>query len=197
MLGGDHHARQAHRAVPVVADGDLRLAVGAQARHDALLAHGCQSLGQAVGQVDRQRHELGRVRAGVAEHEALVPRPLEVERVEPPGAPGSIAAHLERLVHTRRDVRGLLADRDRHAAGGAVKADLGGRVADRHDLGAHDLGDLDVGVGGDLPGDVDEPRGHHRLDGHVGDRVLSEDGIENGVRDAVADLVGVPLGDGL
>ena len=86
-----------------------------------LLAHQRQTLGETMRQVDRQRHELSRVRTGVTEHEALIPRALEVERIEVPG----IASHLKSLVHTGRDIRRLLADRNRHTAGGAVEADLG------------------------------------------------------------------------
>ena len=60
-----------------------------------------------MGQLDRQRHELGRVVAGVAEHEALVAGALGVQRVV-----GAGVRLLVRLVHALGDVGGLLADGD-------------------------------------------------------------------------------------
>ena len=62
---------------------------------------------------------------------------------------------------------------------------------------AHDLRDLDVGLGRDLAGDVDEAGGHHRLDGDAAARVLREHRVEDRVGDLVTDLVRVSLGDGL
>ena len=44
--------------VVLVVDGDLGLPVGAQVREDPGLAHLGQAVGQAVGQPDRQRHEV-------------------------------------------------------------------------------------------------------------------------------------------
>ena len=68
-------------AVAVVLDGDLGLAVGAQVGHVAVLADLGQPLGEPVRERDRQRHQLGGVVAGVAEHQALVAGALPVERV--------------------------------------------------------------------------------------------------------------------
>ena len=51
---------------------DLALGVGAQVRHAAVLAQLRLALDQAVRVVDRRRHQLGRLVAGVAEHQALV-----------------------------------------------------------------------------------------------------------------------------
>ena len=62
---------------------------------------------------------------------------------------------------------------------------------------AHELGDVDVGVGGDLAGDDDQAGGDQRLAGHAAVRVLGEDGVEDGVGDLVGHLVGVALGDRL
>ena len=86
--------------VPVVADGHLGLAVGAQVGHLPGLAHRGELLGQPVRQVDRQRHELGGVGAGEAEHEALVAGALPVQRVA-----GALDALLERVVDALGDVR--------------------------------------------------------------------------------------------
>ena len=114
--------------VLVVGDGDLGLAVGAQVRDGAVLAHLGQALGEPVRDVDRQRHELGGVVAGVAEHQALVAGALAVERVV-----AALGALLDGVVDALGDVRGLLADRHGDAARLAVEA-LGRRVvADAED----------------------------------------------------------------
>ena len=178
-------------AVAVVRDGDLGLAVGAQVGQLAGLAHRGEALGEAVREEDRQRHQLGGVVAGVAEHQALVAGALLVERVDAAGAA------LERRVDALGDVRALLADRGADAAGRAVEALRRAVVADREHGVAHDLRDLDVGLGGDLAGHVDQAGGDHGLDRDPAARVLGEHRVEDRVRDLVADLVRVSLGDGL
>ena len=105
VLAGDDHGVERHGAVAVVRDGDLGLAVGAQVGQHAALADRGEALGQAVRQEDRQRHQLGGVVAGVAEHQALVAGALLVERVDAAGAA------LEGGVDALGDVRALLADR--------------------------------------------------------------------------------------
>ena len=81
VLGGDDDGVEPDRAVvAVVLDGDLGLAVGAQVGHVAVLADRGEPLGEPVGERDRQRHQLGGVVAGVAEHQALVAGALPVER---------------------------------------------------------------------------------------------------------------------
>src|SRR5699024_3162587 len=145
VLGGHHHGVQAHRLLAVVFDGDLGLAVRAQVRQHLLLAHGGEPAGQAVGHGDRHRHQLGGVGAGVAEHQPLVAGALPVDRVV-----GAVHPRLVGAVDALRDLRGLCADGDVDPAGVDVEA-LGRRVvADLQDLVAHDLGDVDVGGGGDL-----------------------------------------------
>ena len=191
MLGRQDDGVEPDGLVAVVADGDLGLAVGAQVGDLAALADGGQALGQPVREVDRQRHQLGGVLAGVAEHQALVAGTLLVERVDATGAV------LVGRVDALGDVGALLADRDLDAAGGPVEALGGGVVADAEHGVADDLGDLDVGLGGDLTGHVDQAGGDHGLDGDAAARVLREHGVEDRVGDLVADLVRVTLGDGL
>ena len=66
----------------LVADGHLGLAVGTQVTDQALLADRGEAAGEAVGQRDRQRHQLGGLVAGEAEHQALVAGALAVEVVD-------------------------------------------------------------------------------------------------------------------
>ena len=96
----DQHRLQRHRLAVLVLERHLRLAVGAQVRHLAGLADLGQALGQAVGGPDRQRHQVGRLVAGVAEHHPLVAGALGVERV----LAGLPTAHLLGAVHALGDV---------------------------------------------------------------------------------------------
>ena len=131
----------ADRPAVLVLVGDLRLAVGPQVRHLAGLAHLGEPLGQPVGGPDRQRHQVGRLVAGEAEHHPLVAGALGVELV----LAGHAAAELLAGVDALGDVRALLVDRDDHAARRAVEAVEGVVVADRADRLPGELGDVDVG----------------------------------------------------
>ena len=71
--------------------------------HGAALADRGQPAGEPVGERDRQRHQLGGVVAGVAEHQALVAGALPVQRVVRRPAD----AVLVRVVDALRDVRRL------------------------------------------------------------------------------------------
>ena len=188
VLAGHDHGVERDRPVALVGDGDLGLAVGAQVGQLAALPDRREPLGEAVREEDRQGHQLGGVVAGVAEHQALVPGALLVERVDGP------RAALEGGVDALGDVRALLADRGADAARRAVEALGRAVVADGEHGVAHDLGDLDVRLGGHLAGDVHEPGGHHRLHGHAAAGILGEHRVEDRVRDLVTDLVRVPLG---
>ncbi len=80
VLRGEHHGVDRVGLAVDVADGDLRLGVGAQPGQAPVAPHLGLALDQPVREVDRQRHQLRRFVAGVAEHQALVARALvEVE----------------------------------------------------------------------------------------------------------------------
>ena len=146
-----------------------------------------------MGQRDGQRHELRRLVAGEAEHHALVAGALQVEHV----VVVDVGAHLEGVRHALADVGRLFVDGDHDAAGLVVVAVQRVRVADLADRLAHDLGDVHVGLGGDLAGDEGKAGGDERLAGHAAVRVVLEDRVEDGVGDLVGQLVGMTLGDGL
>ena len=192
MLRRDDDRVEADRAQPVVLDGDLGLAVGAQVGDGAVLARGGQAAGQPVRERDRQRHQLGRLRAGEAEHHALVAGALRVEDVL-----GVTLAQLDGAVDALGDVGRLRADRDADAAGRAVEALLRRVVADPQDGLAHDARDVGVGLGGDLARDVHLAGGDQGLDRDPAARVLREQGVENAVADLVSDLVRVAFRDRL
>ena len=159
VLRGHDHLLHARRAAVHVAHGNLRLAVGAQIRHGAVLAYRGQSLGQAVRQVDGQGQERLRLVAGVAEHHALVARAHGVVRV----VAGASVLGLPRRVDAERDVRALLVDGVDDAAGLAVEAVLRAVVADVAQHLAHDAGHVHVRLRADLAGHEHHARGGQRL----------------------------------
>ena len=176
----------------LVADGDLGLAVGAQVVERAVLAHLGEALGEPVREPDRQRHVLRGLGGGVAEHDALVAGALAVEVVD-----ALLGARLERVVDALGDVGRLRADRDRDAALAAVEADVGRVVADLDDAcrararGCRRSPSVVTSPATCTRPVVTSVSTATRLCGST-----REQRVEDAVGDLVADLVGVPLGDG-
>ena len=190
MLGGEHDGVNAHGlAALIILDRHLRLAVGAEIINKTLLAHIGELLRHLVGKRDRQRHQLGRLGAGVAEHHTLVARAVvELAR--------AALLVFEGVVHAHRNVARLLVDVRDDAAGVAVETVLRAVIADVADHAARDFGNVNVAVRGDLAHDVDKAGGDRRLAGYAAAGVFFKDRVEHRVGDLVADLVGMPLGDG-
>jgi len=168
--------------VPFVLDRHLRLGVGAEPGELLRTAQILEPPHDAVREHDRQRHQLGRLIGGVAEHDPLVARPL-LQRVG--------------TVDSLGDVRRLLIDGGDDPARLPLEVVVGVLVADVADRLADHARDVHVGVGVDLPGNHHQAGGHERLARHVALPVERDDRVEDGVRDLVGHLVGVPLGDRL
>ena len=208
VLRRDDDGRDLDGLVVLVAHGHLGLAVRAQVGQRPVLADLGQALGEPLGQVDGHRHEDVRLVGRIAKHHALVAGADLVDLVV-------VVRAGERAVDALRNVGGLAVDQIHDAAGLGVEAIFGARVADLRDRVAHDLLDVHVRLGADLAHHDDGARGRERLDGatHVVDvrrrtvgvhvalllklRLLREDGVHDGVRDLVAHLVRVSLGNGL
>ena len=141
---------------------------------------------------DRKGHQLLRLVRRVPEHHSLVAGADPVERI----VVTRVVLHLVRRIDALRDVGRLLVERDDDTARRRVEAPLRVRVADLRDPLAHELGNVDVDVGGDLACDDDETGRDQRLAGNPALGILRQNGVEDGVRDLVGDLVGVSLGDG-
>ena len=107
------------------------------------------------------------------------------------------ALALQGFVHAHGDVRGLLVHGGDDGAGVAVKAVLSPVIADVPDHLPGDLVDVHIALGGDLAHDMDETGAGRGLAGHAALGVLGQDGVQHGVGDLVADLVGMSLGHGL
>ena len=187
MLARNNHGvhRNGH-VVRIVAEGHLSLAVGAQFGQQAVLTDLGQTLREAVCQPNRGGHQHVRLVRSVTEHNALVARTLAVVLVS-----SNTLTNLKGLVHAGVNVRGLLANGDRHAAELAVEAAGRGIVADTQNGLAHDGGDFDVAGGGHLTGNMHLTGGHHGLHSNVRCGILGNDAVKDGVRNLVTNLIGV------
>ena len=192
VLRGHHHGVEPHRRVSGVLDGDLGLAVRPQVGNGPAAPDRGQPAGQPVRDHDRQRHQLGCLPAGVAEHHALISRALPVELVDALPLPVLVG-----VGDTLGDVGRLRPDGDGHAAGRAVVALDRRVVADVQDLLPDDPGNVHVCLGGDLAGDVNLAGSDHGLYGYPAARVVLDHGIQQCVTDLVGHLVGMTFSDGL
>jgi hypothetical protein len=177
VLGGDDDRLHGDGLAVDVADGDLALPVGTQIVERPRPAHRGEALHELVREHDGQWHQLRRLRARVAEHQALVARP--------------------QLVHADGNVARLLVDGRDHAARLVVEAVLGPRVAHLLDGLARDPGNVHVAGGGDLACYHHEAGGEERLASDAARGVLGQDGVQDRIGDLIGDLVRMPLGHGL
>ena len=182
VLRGEHERVDAPGCVVVVVfDGELALGVGPQVGHRrGVLAADARELDQDhVGERQRERHELGRLVAGVAEHHTLVAGAL---------------VFLGGAVYALGDVGALLVHCGEDGAGIGVEAVLAFRVADAADGAADDALDVDPGVaGGDFAAYDGQARADEGFTGDVGRRVLPQEIIEDGVGNLVGHFIGVAL----
>ena len=197
MLRRDEHALDLDRPlaavlVELVADGDLRLAVGPQVREDVGLPHLGEPPREPVREHDRQRHQLVGLVRGVAEHHPLVAGarhgPAGRSRRAASRTSGRRPARCRATA--RRSRRRRRTSRRRSRTSRACSRSRGSVSRTR-------LRDVDVGVGRDLAGDDDEAGRDQRLAGDASVGIVAEDGVEDGVGDLVGHLVRMALGDRL
>ena len=187
MLRGDQHGIETDRTIVVVIfDGHLSFAVRSQVRHFTALAHFGQTMGQAVGQIDRQRHEHVGLIAGVAEHHALVAGSLRLIALFAGGR--GLLLTVE-TCHTLVDFGALLGQGDHHAAGVGIEADPGTGVTDVPDHGTHDVLDVAISLAGHLAEHEELSGGSAGFHGHMRLRILTQHIVENRIGNLIADLV--------
>ena len=108
MLGRDDDRGRPHRLAVDILQRHLALGIGPEQRRRAGVARLGQRAQDRVRVIDRRRHQLGRLAAGIAEHHALVA-----------GALVLVAGGVDAL----RDIRRLLVDQAfdrRRAASGSL-----------------------------------------------------------------------------
>jgi hypothetical protein len=159
-------------AVVCVLNSDLGLGVGSQPWDGAVLAGIGHGLVELVREEEGKGQELRGLVGGISEHDTLVT--------------GTKLLKSLLVVKTLSDIGRLLLNGNEDVAGLVVEALLGRVVADVLDGITDDLLVVEVCLGGDLTEDHDHTGLGGRLAGDLGERVLLEAGIEDGVRDLIA-----------
>jgi hypothetical protein len=170
-------------AVLLVLNGDLGLGVRAEPWQRAVTTGSRHGSVQLVGEEKSEREELGGLVGGITEHDTLVTSTELLESLI--------------VVETLSDIRGLLLNGDEKVAGLVVKALVRVIVADVLDGITDGLLVVNLGAGGDLAKDHDHAGLGGGLASNLGEGVLSQAGIEDGIGDLVGNLVGVALTDRL
>lgn len=186
VLGGDDNGVDSlgdgSTVLVDVLNGDLGLGVGSQPSERTVSSSGSQSGVELVGQNDGQGEQLLGLIGGIAKHDTLITSSELLKSLL--------------VVETLGDIGRLLLNGDQHVAGLVVKALLGVVVANVLDGVSHNLLVVQSGLGSDLTEDHDHTGLGGGLAGNLGEGVLLEAGVQNGVRDLVTDLIGVSLTDG-
>lgn len=186
VLGGDddgvNSLGDGGTVVVDVLDSDLGLGVGSEPAERAVSSGSSHGGVELVGEDDGQGQELLSLVGGIAEHDTLVT--------------GTELLKSLLVVETLGDIGGLLLDGDEHVTGLVVETLGGVVVANVLDGVSDNLLVVEGGLGGDLAEDHDHTGLGGGLASDLGEGVLLEAGIEDGVRDLVTDLIGVSLTDG-
>ena len=176
VLGGDDNGVDAERddraVVVCVLNGDLGLGVGPEPRDGAVVAGVGHGLVKLVGELDGEGEVLGGLVGGISEHDTLVTGTELLESLI--------------VVKTLGNVGALLLNGNEDVAGLVVEALVGRVVANVLDGIADNLLVVKVGLGGDLAEDHDHTGLGGGLTGNLGEGVLPQAGIEDGVRDLIA-----------
>lgn len=166
----------------LVLNGDLRLRVGSEPAHRAVTTGNGHSSVKLVSEHDGKRHHLGGLVGSVTEHNTLVTSTNLLEGT---------------VVETLSNVGRLLLNGNQDVTGLVVETLLGRVVTNLLDSVSDDLLVVDLRPGGDLTKDHDHTSFGGGLTSDLGEGVLSETSVEDGIGDLVTDLVGVALTNGL
>ncbi len=148
VLGTDDDRVDTNRRVAFVLDRDLALVVGTQPIDFFVEASLGDAIDDAMRKCDRQRHQFGRVFAGVAEHQSLVART-------------DVFARCVIGIDALSDIGALRVERDHDGTGVAADSHLVVGVANFVDDFANDVGVIDFGLGRDFAGDDRDSGGDH------------------------------------
>ena len=157
--------------VVLVLNGDLGLGVRAQPGQGAVVAGILHGLVELVREQQGQGEQLGGLVGGVSEHDTLVTGTELLESLV--------------VVKTLSDIGRLLLNGNENVAGLVVEALLGVIVANVLDGITDDLLVVETSLCGNLTKDHDHTSLGGRLASDLGEGVLAEAGIENGIGDLV------------
>ena len=172
MLGRDHDGSGRHRTAIFISQRDLAFAIGPKTSHATRTPRLGHISENAVRICNRRRHEFRRFTAGITEHNALITRAV--------------------LVDTLGDMRGLSVNTHLNLSIAPVKAVL--LIADIAHGGARDLFNFLIGDktrGAHLTGQHNQIGSGQCFNRHPRLRLAGEKGIQNSVRYAVTNFVGV------
>ncbi|OQB88446.1 MAG: hypothetical protein BWX83_01330 [Candidatus Cloacimonetes bacterium ADurb.Bin117] len=172
-MGGNHHRFQRHGPASTIAHANLGFGIWKDTRDQALFACLGQVFHQQVGHCDRHRHKLFGLVAGIAEHQTLVARPFVGFQLC--GLGMQIVLDLTVMVKTQ----------------------VGIGIADITDDPADDGFHLHIHTGGrgNFTGNDYPVFSGQCFAGYPGMGVPAQPGVQNGVRDLVANLVRMSFRD--
>ena len=183
VLGGDDDSVDTEgddgTVVVLVLDSDLGLGVGPQPGERAVVAGGLHGGVELVSQLDGEGKELGSLVGGITEHDTLVTSTELLKSLL--------------VVETLSNVGRLLLNGNQYVARLVVETLAGVIVANVLDGVADDLLVVKTSLGGDLAKDHDHTGLGGSLAGDLGEGVLLEAGIEDGIRNLISNLIGVTL----
>ena len=136
-----------------------------------------------MGELESEGKQLGGLVGGIAEHDTLVTSAKVLQAVIKVETLGNIGGL---LLNSNEEVKSLVVETLR----GVVIANVLDGIADNFLV-------VDLGFGRDLTKDHDHAGLSRRLASDLGERVLSQAGVEDSIRDLIGNLIGVPLTDRL
>ena len=187
VLGGDDDGVDADgddsTVVVLVLNSDLGLGVGSQPRQRAVAAGSRHGSVELVGEGESEGEELGGLVGGITEHDTLVTSTEALESLLVVQTLGNIG---RLLLNSNEQVEGLVVE----TLGGVIVTDVLDGVTD-------DLLVVNLGLGGDFTENHDHTSLGGSLASNLGEGVLSQAGVEDGIGDLIGNLIGVTLTDGL
>ncbi|KAH3664771.1 hypothetical protein OGATHE_003586 [Ogataea polymorpha] len=167
----------------LVFDSDLGLGVWSQPWKSTGSSGVSKSGVQLMGQQDGQWQLLVRLVGGVTEHDTLVT--------------GSKLLQGLVIVQTLSNVWRLLLDSDQNITCLIIETFVGVIISNVLNGISDDLLVVQVGLGGDLTKHHDHTGLRGSFTGNLGKRVCGQAGVQNGIRNLIADFVRVTLTDRL
>lgn len=187
VLGGDDDGVDADgddgTVVVLVLNSNLGLGVGSQPRQRAVATGSRHGSVELVGEGESEGEELGGLVSGITEHDSLVTSTETLESLLVVQTLGDIG---RLLLNSNEQVQGLVVE----TLGGIIVTDVLDGVTD-------DLLVVNLGLGGDFTENHDHTSLGGSLASNLGEGILSQAGVEDGIGDLIGNLIGVTLTDGL
>ena len=191
VLRGHDNRLNADRHAVLVSERHHGFAVGTQKIKFPALAHFGKPFGKRVRQRYRHGHKLVRFRTGIPEHHTLIARARAVVL-----ARRFAAARFERTQHPARNIGRLPVNAVEHGAGARVEAQRGVGIAHLGNGRARYLLYVDkIGLSIELAEHDGKPRRTANLASDSAVFVLFERGVENSVRNVIANFIGMSFGN--